>query len=221
MCYLKWAFSCGVLAASLALTSAPASATIVIGLETAAPAMTELKFFGPGEKDVHSFTGNIDTQHSTELALVTAGLASSVLVDVANGFATIKPETGTLTQLTFAPANLTNAFLYGDFFFRGQLNETGVVNILVTDIAGNMFSGHSAILGANSDFASFGVWSTDGDAIKSVIVSTSDGFKQVDQIEFSVAAVPEPSTWAMMILGFMGVGFMAYRRRGQPSLRLA
>ena len=27
------------------------------------------------------------------------------------------------------------------------------------------------------------------------------------------AAVPEPSTWAMMILGFAGVGFMAYRRR--------
>lgn len=28
-----------------------------------------------------------------------------------------------------------------------------------------------------------------------------------------VTAVPEPSTWAMMILGFAGVGFMAYRRR--------
>jgi PEP-CTERM motif len=27
------------------------------------------------------------------------------------------------------------------------------------------------------------------------------------------AAVPEPSTWAMMLLGFAGVGFMAYRRR--------
>ena len=27
------------------------------------------------------------------------------------------------------------------------------------------------------------------------------------------AAVPEPSTWAMMILGFFGVGFMAYRRK--------
>jgi hypothetical protein len=26
-------------------------------------------------------------------------------------------------------------------------------------------------------------------------------------------AVPEPSTWAMMLLGFCGVGFMAYRRR--------
>jgi PEP-CTERM motif-containing protein len=29
------------------------------------------------------------------------------------------------------------------------------------------------------------------------------------------AAVPEPSTWAMMVLGFAGVGFLAYRRRSQ------
>ena len=36
-------------------------------------------------------------------------------------------------------------------------------------------------------------------------------------VEFSVAAVPEPSTWAMMILGFAGVGFMAYRRRDQTA----
>jgi PEP-CTERM motif len=36
--------------------------------------------------------------------------------------------------------------------------------------------------------------------------------------EFHIAApVPEPSTWAMMILGFAGVGFMAYRRRNQGA----
>jgi hypothetical protein len=35
----------------------------------------------------------------------------------------------------------------------------------------------------------------------------------------SIAAVPEASTWAMMILGFMGVGFMAYRRRSQGHFR--
>jgi hypothetical protein len=34
----------------------------------------------------------------------------------------------------------------------------------------------------------------------------------------SVAAVPEPSTWAMMMLGFAGVGFMAYRRKSKPAL---
>jgi hypothetical protein len=33
----------------------------------------------------------------------------------------------------------------------------------------------------------------------------------------SVAAVPEPSTWAMMILGFAGVGYMTYRRRKQST----
>jgi len=31
-------------------------------------------------------------------------------------------------------------------------------------------------------------------------------------------AVPEPSTWAMMILGFAGVGFLAYRRRNQGTV---
>lgn len=36
-----------------------------------------------------------------------------------------------------------------------------------------------------------------------------------------VASVPEPSTWAMLILGFAGVGFMAYRRKNQGALRLA
>ena len=35
-------------------------------------------------------------------------------------------------------------------------------------------------------------------------------------------AVPEPSTWAMMIVGFCGVGFLAYRRKNRgPALRLA
>lgn len=35
------------------------------------------------------------------------------------------------------------------------------------------------------------------------------------------AAVPEPATWAMMILGFLGVGFMAYRRKSEAVLRIA
>jgi outer membrane lipase/esterase len=34
----------------------------------------------------------------------------------------------------------------------------------------------------------------------------------------ATGAVPEPSTWAMMILGFAGIGFMAYRRKSKPAL---
>jgi hypothetical protein len=41
-------------------------------------------------------------------------------------------------------------------------------------------------------------------------------------VSLSVSAVPEPSTWAMMILGFAGVGFMAHRRsRKDQGLALA
>jgi hypothetical protein len=33
--------------------------------------------------------------------------------------------------------------------------------------------------------------------------------------------VPEPATWAMMILGFAGVGFFAYRRKSRSAFRFA
>jgi len=49
-----------------------------------------------------------------------------------------------------------------------------------------------------------------------------DGYNGgIDNIDFTItavaSAVPEPSTWAMMILGFAGVGFMAYRRQSKPA----
>lgn len=37
----------------------------------------------------------------------------------------------------------------------------------------------------------------------------------------SVAAVPEPSTWAMMALGFAGLGLLSYRRGGRAKFRVA
>jgi hypothetical protein len=47
----------------------------------------------------------------------------------------------------------------------------------------------------------------------------SSGFDNV--VIRTVDAVPEPSTWAMMILGFCGVGFMAYRRRSSATVTAA
>jgi hypothetical protein len=48
-------------------------------------------------------------------------------------------------------------------------------------------------------------------------------FARGDTVVVNFAAdVPEPSTWAMMILGFAGLGLMAYRRKqNAPTLRLA
>jgi hypothetical protein len=37
----------------------------------------------------------------------------------------------------------------------------------------------------------------------------------------TVGVVPEPSSWALMLVGFAGVGFMAYRRKSKPALMAA
>jgi PEP-CTERM motif len=52
-----------------------------------------------------------------------------------------------------------------------------------------------------------------------IIVLASGGYpSDLNQINWDnvvLSAVPEPSTWAMMVLGFAGVGFMAYRRKNK------
>ena len=61
------------------------------------------------------------------------------------------------------------------------------------------------------------------DSISSLgIPSTIDGqpANRYGAGTFMASAVPEPATWAMMILGFFGVGFMAYRRKASSALRL-
>jgi PEP-CTERM motif-containing protein len=65
-----------------------------------------------------------------------------------------------------------------------------------------------------------------------IYLDVDGGFSQPNNIQqvllnnFTVndqvltAAVPEPSSWAMLLIGFAGVGFMAYRRKSKPA-RLA
>jgi hypothetical protein len=61
----------------------------------------------------------------------------------------------------------------------------------------------------------------DGLFSSGLTTSHYNGWYSVDSITATVAAVPEPSTWAMMLLGFAGIGFMAYRRKPKPALMAA
>jgi hypothetical protein len=56
-----------------------------------------------------------------------------------------------------------------------------------------------------------------GTLITGFIAETASGRGVTPDIA-NIAAVPEPSTWAMMILGFAGIGFMAYRQKSKPAL---
>ena len=82
------------------------------------------------------------------------------------------------------------------------LDTSGFAN--VTDACG-------AVAGANCNTYEF--W--DG------IHPTAAAHMAIADAFVAVATVPEPSTWAMMILGFAGIGFMAYRRKSKPALMAA
>jgi hypothetical protein len=41
-----------------------------------------------------------------------------------------------------------------------------------------------------------------------------------DAVDVGVSSIPEPSTWAMMLLGFAGLGFAGYRA-SRKSVALA
>jgi hypothetical protein len=53
--------------------------------------------------------------------------------------------------------------------------------------------------------------------------TTYVGDTGLDNVSISTVSsgVPEASTWAMMLLGFAGLGFVAYRRKSRPALLAA
>jgi len=61
-----------------------------------------------------------------------------------------------------------------------------------------------------------------GDTLSFVVNNNGLFYDDSTALTATITAVPEPSTWAMMVLGFAGLGFMAYRRKQYgPQLRLA
>ena len=90
-------------------------------------------------------------------------------------------------------------------------NGTGTADIMFT-VAGIDFSdfvkstnGHPSVFFAIDVLGTNGKTGDIGSEFSGAVVTAT------------VAAVPEPSTWAMMLLGFIGVGFTAYRRRNTTT----
>jgi hypothetical protein len=61
-----------------------------------------------------------------------------------------------------------------------------------------------------------------GSFFDTVVLSSAQNSLELDNVAVTVTqGVPETSTWIMMILGFLSVGLIGYRRRGGPvALRL-
>ena len=141
--------------------------------------------------------------------------------------------TGTVSPFIFQPNGFQHddaGFPIGGAFGTSYFHVTSGPTVQIgTNAAGqitswnifeNIFASYPAFPGENPNdfFSTYTVATTNAGDTVVLIQDHNAGFgpdvKGSGAGTFgAVAAVPEPSTWAMMILGFAGIGFMAYRRR--------
>jgi hypothetical protein len=136
----------------------------------------------------------------------------------ASGQAVITPTNTTFNDLTMTASGTASAFtaLLLDVKVPGTETLTFTSPTPIT-------SGAMQTVSANGENFIL-VSAINGETFSSLRFTSTGNLSSVEQVRVDIAgnvgAVPEPSTWAMMVLGFLGIGFMAYRRRGHASFRL-
>jgi hypothetical protein len=200
-------------------------ATVALSFAGLLPANADTINFGQFGPDGTSlgqvFTGTTTGGVSFEVVTPTAAGASVLQQggDFVGQFSTntllvFVGQTGPTDIIFLTPISSISGFGLEDNLF-GPFSAT----LTATDINGNVLGTDTySSVSANApgtlpsfSFAAPGIFEI-------ALTSTNDS---LGYALGSVGAVPEPSTWAMMILGFLGVGFVAYRRNNNRSLRLA
>jgi hypothetical protein len=128
-------------------------------------------------------------------ALLSDQFSASVFTDLGNGnsYGTAVVASGPISQFSVTLSAAAIADLNAAAHSQGD----------------NRFAIGGSLLSVSGPFANEQLFAIFGPGS----ALSSPGFLTLE----TVAAVPEPSTWAMMILGFAGIGFMAYRRRNQAA----
>jgi hypothetical protein len=190
-------------------------------LVLASPAMADVQLLtqlsGTGDNVVadssgtNSALGHLNGQHMdvvryTDLATGFTFAANGNDIKIGN--------TGTLTDQVFDP---TNTFVVGTTTEVFSLTGTGDVHLSVNATDGTFTFDLGTIGNGQSGFT---VNAINGEVINSLSLTDSTGsifsFEH-NRIETAASAVPEPGTWAMMLLGFIGLGFAFRTHRRKVS----
>lgn len=112
------------------------------------------------------------------------------------------------------------SFLYGSF---GEANRSQSLDVFINGLLVETIVTSGSTNNLSNVFGTFTFSFTAGASNTIRFVDSSSDTINVDGLldSVAIASVPEASTWAMMILGFAGIGFMAYRRKhAGPALRM-
>ena len=197
----KFVVSTALAAALLATGALPSQAAVFVlgaGVYTTANTPATASFFNP--------LGNLGAVHDdyTFTTAVTSFLTNS---SVTNTFSVAGQQISGLTLDLFSGTPVGSHILL----------ETVTASFFPAASSGSQFG---ALPGITITPGSYFL-EVDGTTVGNNPLSDTAHYAGSFSIS-SVSGVPEPSTWAMMILGFIGVGFMAYRRKDkQRGFRFA
>ena len=175
--------------------------------------------------DFNSYNGSLNwvppanwtvASGSVDLIGATPGGTSFDYYPGNGGYVDLNGSTGTpgalQTIASFAPGDYTLSFSLG-----GNALDDGSKT---TVISLGSFS-QSITLAASDPLTAFQfTFSTTGGNLSFTDLAGGNGNIGNILDNVAVSAIPEPSTWAMLILGFCGMGFLAYRRRPSFSVRM-
>jgi hypothetical protein len=160
-------------------------------------------------------------QNAPVLLFSVDGGALDTRVDTGGGFANITSANADKLP-DFNGIDITiPGFTFTDIAFDVQLNPTeasGTDSFTAQGFSGAHISDGTAT-GSDTpnDDKQFSLTAVGG-AFDEVNLLSADGFKEIKHIEISGlaavvgSAVPEAPTWAMMVAGFAGLGFLGYRK---------
>jgi hypothetical protein len=172
--------------------------------------------FNTGGTSGITVTGHLNSSPSTLV-----NFTGNEVLFAAGGQAEITGTGGGFNQISWQLAQANSVFDQAVFNVTQPNSQGGpsappdnILHLSVFDQNNTLVLMQNFTLGNGSNF--FNVTTTGSTLISKISFTTDVDITDLEQVRLgdisSVAPVPEPSTWAMMILGFAGVGFMAYRR---------
>jgi len=174
-------------------------------------------FQGPNSNGIVTGFGNAPGQPTLINFTSTDALSTS-----GSGQAAISPAPGgTLNNLSFSAVGTGFSELLLNIRIPTGSDVDAAFNFV--DQAGLHFQQTFADLGNGNNF--FLATALNGQVITSGSLQTTGPILDVEQVRVDLggvaSAIPETSTWAMILLGFAGVGLLAYRRKSKPAFRWA
>jgi hypothetical protein len=201
-----------------------------VALFSATPVSAEVILDTIGSQNFAANSGIFVANSSLETQSLAISFSSSVGATISE----IDAYIGTLTLIASTTHSVTLGIMAnsagapsGTFIDSSVVSLSSTSPIVLGSLDWKISAGTTYWLAAVATSGTFAIWNAGPDIAPVAVTHTISGGKWTTQdggdapaasITASVASVPEPSTWAMMLLGFAGVSFMAYRRKSKPAL---